>query len=124
MTPRRRVVRVVAAGLVVGASLAACAAPAAEAPAPAAPVVAAPPGPARPLAEACGEMITLVERYLACVPDERIAEITAWRDRARIDLAAAGADGVSPADRDASARACDQASVSLRARLEACPPGP
>jgi hypothetical protein len=90
-------------------------------PPPATPILAAADPPERPAAEVCGALIADLERYQACVPDDRKDLIEAWVERAKIDFAALADDGVSDADRRESARGCAKASGAIRAALARCP---
>jgi hypothetical protein len=93
-------------------------------PPPASPIAAPADPPDRPAAEVCGALVTDLERYQVCVPEDRKELIDAWLERARIDIAALGADGVTKADRRDSARACAKASDAIRAALATCPTPP
>jgi hypothetical protein len=90
------------------------------APPPATPVVAEPDASERPAAEVCGALVDDLERYLACLPDERKPEVAASLDRAKIDLGALGHPGITDDDRTAAARACRKADEAVREALRRC----
>jgi hypothetical protein len=90
------------------------------APPPAKPVVAEPEGADKPAAEICGVLVADLERYAACLPDDRKPDIEAWIERAKIDLAALGHAGITDDDRAAVARACTKADDAVREALRKC----
>jgi hypothetical protein len=111
-------------GLALAAVLAACGGGRSAAPPPRTPIAAAPDAPPRPAAEVCGELVSQLERYAACVPDDRRPLIEAWHERAELDFAALAHPDVSDADREATARACGKATAAVTAALAACPGPP
>jgi len=102
-------------------ALAACGGGRVTAPAPATPIVAEADPPARPAAQVCGELVADLDRYHACVPDDRKRLIRAWHERATLDFAALDHPTVTDADRAETARACAKAGGAIRAALAACP---
>ena len=109
------------AGLVALALAAGCGGGRTVAPAPAHPIAAEADPPVRPAAEVCGELVTDLDRYQACVPDDRKRLIRAWHERATLDFAALAHPAVSDPDRAETARACAKADLAIRAALAACP---